>query len=141
MSVGPLTDETPVERCENSSADTLVYEDSCYTRITVNERNLDRATLTCNDYYNGTLYELDNTTVNERIRDKFGHMNSLEIVDPKEYGGFTPQVGYFNLYTSYEESNYPRDPNCVSIEPNGMMSNSRNCPTDTQDRNYICERG
>ena len=140
MFVGPLTNEIPVERCENSSADTLVYENSCYTLITVDRRNLDRATLTCTDYYNGTLYKLDSTTVNVGIRDKFGTGNDLEIVDPTEYGKFTPQEGYYNLYTSYEDTSYPRNPDCVRIESERILSsNSSSCPRD--DRNYICKRG
>ena len=39
MFVGPLTNEIPVERCERSSADSLVYEDNCYTLIRVNEES------------------------------------------------------------------------------------------------------
>ena len=135
--IGPLTNEFPIERCENSSADTLVYEDSCYTRIRVDRRNLDRATLTCTDYYNGTLYTLDNTTVNVEIRDKFG--KGLRIVDPEEYSEFTPQDGFFNLYTTYEQTNYPNNPDCVSIDSMGMLSGSSNCPSD--DHEYICKRG
>ena len=136
--VGPLTNEIPIERCENSSADTLVYEDSCYTRITVNRRNLDRVTLTCTDYYNGTLYDLSNITVNEEIRRKFGSGNDLTIVDPTEYSGFTAQDGYFNLYTSFEDDDYPTNPNCVTIDSEGIVSSS-GCPGN--DHNYICKRG
>ena len=135
--VGPLTNEFPIERCENSSNDTLVYEDSCYTRIRVHERNLDRATLTCTDYYNGTLYTLDNTTVNSELRDKFG--NDIAIVDPEEYSKFTPQDGYFNLYTTYNQIGYPNNPDCVTIDSMGMLSGSSNCPSD--DHDYICKRG
>ena len=139
--VGPLTNEIPIERCQNSSADTLVYEDSCYTLITEHFKNLDRATLTCTDYYNGTLYELNDTTVNQAIKDKFGYGNDLLIVYPTEYSGFTPQDGYFNSYTSFFESNYPQSPDCVTINSEGILSNSTssNCPGD--DRNYICKRG
>ena len=137
--VGPLTNEIPIERCESSSADTLVYEDSCYTLITVHHKNLDRATLTCTDYYNGTLYDLSDTTVNEEIRGKFGSGSDISIVDPNEYSGFTTQDGYFNLYTSFEASNYPNNPYCVTINSEGILSNSSNCPGD--DRNYICKRG
>ena len=136
MSVGPLTDETPVERCENSSADTLVYEGSCYTRITVNEANLDRATLTCNEYYNGTLYELDNTTVNARLNGMFG---DIIIVYPDEYSRFTPQDGYFNLYTSIDGSNYTESPSCVRVYSDGSLSDSVGCPFTDVD--YICRRG
>ena len=134
--VGPLTDEFPIERCENSSADTLVYEDSCYTRITVHERNLDRATLTCTDYYNGTLYTLDNTTVNTELSVKFGNGNDLAIVDPGEYSKFTPQDGFFNLYTTIRQTGYPNNPECVTID---SMGSSSNCPTN--NHNYICKRG
>ena len=130
-----------MERCENSSADTLVYEDCCYTLIRVDRRNLDRATLTCNDYYNGTLYELNNTTVNVEIRNKFddGSGNDFAIVDPTEYSRFTPQDGYFNLVTSYQDINYPRYPSCVNMESNGMLSDIVSCPE--YDNNYICKRG
>ena len=136
--VGPLTNEIPIKRCENSSADTLVYEDSCYTRITVNRRNLDRATLTCTDYYNGTLYDLSDTTVNEEIRRKFGSGNDLTIVDPTEYSGFTAQDGYFNLFTS-DGGNYSNNPDCVTIKSEGGLSSSSSCPED--DHIYICKRG
>ena len=136
MFVGPLTNEIPVERCERSSADSLVYEDNCYTLIRVNSRNLDRATLTCTDYYNGILYNLDNTTVNVAL----SATGNAIIVDPTEYSLFTPQEGYFNLYTSYEADGYPENPNCVSIESDGTVSSSsNNCPGD--NRNYICKRG
>ena len=139
-------DEFPIERCENSSADTLVYEDSCYTRITVHEENLDRATLTCTDYYNGTLYTLDNTTVNTELSVKFGNGggNNLRIVAPGEYSRFTPQVGFFNLYTTYNQMGYPKDPDCVRIDNVGMLSgsssSSSNCPSG-DNRDYICKRG
>ena len=142
--VGPLTNEIPIERCENSSADTLVYEDSCYTRITVDERNLDRATLTCTDYYNGTLYTLSDTTVNNVIRRKFGSGSgsNLRIVNPNEYNKFTAQDGYFNLYTSFEASNYPEDPNCVRIDSGGGFSSSGTSSSCSgNDRSYICKRG
>ena len=137
--VGPLTNEIPIERCENSSADTLVYEDSCYTRITVNRRNLDRASLICSDYYNGTLYDLNDTTVNEEIRGKFGNGSDLSIVDPTEYSGFTTQDGYFNLYTSFKDSNYQINPICVTIDSEGVLSISGSCPEGY--RGYICKRG
>ena len=145
--VGPLTNEFPIERCESSSANTLVIEDSCYTRITVDERNLDRATLTCTDYYNGALYTLDNTTVNAEIRDEFGNGvgDDLRIVDPEEYIRFTPQDGNLNLYVTYEQTNYPKDsdkPECVRINSDGTMfssSSSSNCPPN--NHNYICKRG
>ena len=145
--VGRLTNEFPIERCENSSADTLVYEDSCYTRITVDRRNLARATLTCTDYYNGTLYDLSNATVNKEIIRKFGNGSDLPIVDPTEYSGFTTQDGFFNLYTSFTDGNYPKTPNtpdCVTINSEGILSSSGsgmsdNCPED--DHSYICKRG
>ena len=138
--VGPLTNEIPIERCENSSADTLVYEDSCYTRITVFRRNFDRASLTCTDYYNGTLYDLSDATVNKEIRRKFGSSgNDLSIVDPTEYSNFTAQDGYLNLYTSLRDNNYPINPNCVTINSEGVLS-SGSCP-GRNDRSYICKRG
>ena len=137
--VGPLTNEIPIERCENSSADTLVYEDSCYTLITVDYRNIDRATLTCTDYYNGTLYELNDITVNQAIKGKFSDGNELPIVDPAEYSRVTPQDGYFNLYTSYQVENYPDNPDCVRIDSDGILSTSSNCPGN--NHNYICKIG
>ena len=136
--VGPLTNEIPIQRCENSSADTLVCEDSCYTRITVDRRNLDRATLTCTDYYNGTLYDLSNATVNKEIRRKFGSGNDLTVVDSTYYSGFTAQDGYFNLYTSFTDDNYPDNPNCVRIDSEGGFS-SGGCSGN--DHSYICKRG
>ena len=116
-----------------------MYEDSCYTRIRVDRRNLDRATLTCIDYHNGTLYTLDDTTVNVELRDKFGNGNDIAIVAPGEYSKFTPQDGFFNLYTTERQMNYPDKPECVTIDSMGMLSGSSNCPTD--DHDYICKRG
>ena len=117
-----------------------MYEDSCYTLITVHEKNLDRATLTCTDYYNGTLYEFDNTTVNVGLRDKFGdNGNDLEIVDPTEYSRFTLQDGLFSLFTTFEDCSYSRNPDCVRIESDGMKNISGICPGN--DSNYICKRG
>ena len=103
---------------KNHQLITFVYEDNCYTLIRVNSKNLDRATLTCTDYYNGILYNLDNTTVNVAYGAQSGTGNAI-IVDPTEYSLFTPQEGYFNLYTSYEADGYPKNPNCVSIESDG----------------------
>ena len=138
--VGPLTNEIPIERCENSSADTLVCEDSCYTQITVNRRNLDRATLTCTDYYNGTLYDLSNATVNKEIRRKFGSGNDLIVVDPNEYSRFTAQDGYFNLFTSVGGNNYTDNPNCLTIDSEGGFS-SGGCSGNDRSYIYICKRG
>ena len=104
----------------------------------MDEENLDRATLTCTDYYNGTLYKLDNTTVNVELRGKFDNGNNLKIVNPEEYSEFTPQNGYFNLYTTCRQTNYPDSPKCVKINSAGMMSSSGCSQTD---RNYICKRG
>ena len=63
------------------------------------------------------------------------------IVDPTEYSLFTPQEGYFNLYTSYEADGYPKNPNCVSIESDGMMSITGGGSCSGDNRNYVCKRG
>ena len=137
--LGPLTNEAPVEKCESSSADNLVYGDSCYTLITEYSRtNLDVATLTCNGYYNGTLYELNNTAVNAELNAMFGVSNTV-VVCPDEFSTFTPQDGHFNLLTSNDGSNYTENPDCVRIYSDGLLSASATCPLPYI--RYICKRG
>ncbi|KAI6648880.1 Latrophilin-3-like [Oopsacas minuta] len=132
--IGPLTLEAPPLMCNNTPDDTLVYEGVCYTRILTHSENLDIATLTCNSY-NGSLYTFVDDTVNVELRTRFGSGSNLRIQNPGEYGSYTSQVGYFNLYTTRLDPSYPNNPDCRSIVDNGNIEESSSCGNSVT---YIC---
>ncbi|KAI6655968.1 Lymphocyte antigen 75 [Oopsacas minuta] len=137
--IGPLTLEAPIQMCNDTPADTLVYDGICYTRIMKVTLSIDVATLTCNNY-NGTLYKFSNIAANIELRNRFGSGSDLVIQNPELYDRFVPQVGYFNLYTTRLDPNYPSDRDCRIIDSNGEMqvTASANCNGLV---NYICLTG
>ena len=130
--LGPLTLEAPPQKCDNSSADTIVYEDICYTRIIIHPENLDIATLTCNNY-NGTLYRFDNNTLNVKLLERFG---AIELRDPDEYDRFVPHEEHFNLITS-NPGIYTPTPRCKELLSDGSLQDV-GCNIST---NYLCMSG